>query len=404
MRTSLLSLAGLALWLAGCGEDCEPSADARVTIEGSAPEMSLVKALIVGVKVGQGTRQLYRLDLTETLQPGRAVLLTPSVAIPGDTYRLALDITGLLADGTPVVTGKTEKDLGTKACNQVSLALMGLGGDQDLAMSLGDLAGADLSSPPDQSMPQDLAGTADLAPCVATTPDEDGDGRGDQCDVCAANADPTLTDGDVDGVPDVCDPAPATAGNKAVYFQAFNAMPAGWTGTFTVTGGDAQISGNAGAFVDTTAAASDPAAALPAGVLMQTYGTATAITSGIDGGIRVFLWTNVGTAGFRCSAEVQSVGQPVVRVTELGVGSTGANLAATFAAGQRLRYRLWQQGTVIGCEVANANGSSPTTVMRNIAAAPAGPLRPGVGVGFQSYSNSGSITAKFSSVFAVTYP
>ena len=61
-----------------------------------------------------------------------------------------------------------------------------------------------------------------------------------------------------------------------------------------------KFSGNAAAFSQTNLAASDPNAGLPASVWMQTYPTLTALTAGVDGGLRVFLWTTVGSAGYWC--------------------------------------------------------------------------------------------------------
>ena len=400
----------LASGAPGCGGECAQSADVLLSLDGANDPMGRVKKLAVGVTVDGGTRGAYLLDLVTALSPGRSVLLSPASSITTPEYAIAIDVTAISDDGTPLLFGKLPaQTVGTHACNQLKLTLAVVGGDIDAgvpidsAMPPEDLAGADFSMPPEGT---DLSISPDLAPCTATTPDEDGDGRGDVCDVCAANANPTIIDGDSDGVPDVCDPAPAMAGNKAVYFQPFNSTPPGWAGTFTVNSGSAQVSVTVGNFSDVTQVASDPAAALPPGVMMQTYVTPTAITADIDAGLRVFLWTTVGSAGYRCSANVQSVGNPVLIISELGGGGTSADLgpSGNLTLNQSARIRIWQHGTEIGCEMARANGTNPVTVKRTIATAPAGPLRPGVGVGGPYYSNSGGVTAKYSSVFAVSYP
>ena len=145
---------------------------------------------------------------------------------------------------------------------------------------------------------------------------------------------------------------------------------------------------------------------MPGGAWMQTYATLTALTAGNDAGLRIYLWTTLGSAGYVCEAETQSVGSNILRIREYGGGATGADLgpSGNLAIGQQARFRMWVHGTELGCELARANGASPVTVTRTLAAAPAGPLRPGVGVGFQNYSVGGSATARYTSVFAVSYP
>jgi hypothetical protein len=397
----------IATVLASCNDDCAPSSDVRVELDGDAGALSQVKSLAIGIAVNGGKRGVDHLDLTGALSSGQALLLQSTAPIDGFTYMIAVDVTGLGADGSVVVTGKTSANVGTSACNRVSIDLVGLGNDLatggDASMPPEDLAGLDLAGV-DQSMMMQMP---DLAPCTATTPDEDGDGRGDACDVCAANADSTIVDGDSDGVPDVCDPAPAATGNHVVYFQPFNAMPAGWnvSGSFTVTNGSLEISGSAaGLGQESMSIASDPAAPLPGGVMMQTYVTPMMVNGDLDGGIRIALWTQVGSSGILCEWEHRSVGSPTLIVRELGVGNNGVGVTPTPTAGQSKRMRFSIHGTTATCELADPNGGNAATAMLTLSAAPAGPLRPGLGVGFQGYSDTASVTADFSSIFAVSYP
>ena len=70
----------------------------------------------------------------------------------------------------------------------------------------------------------DASGDHDAVSCPGH--DEDGDGRGDACDVCPGDAD-NGQDSDNDGVGDVCDPSPTTR-ERIAFFHGFDTLPA-WT-------------------------------------------------------------------------------------------------------------------------------------------------------------------------------
>jgi hypothetical protein len=74
--------------------------------------------------------------------------------------------------------------------------------------------------------------------------DEDGDGRGDECDPCPIAAPAGGGDPDGDGVESPCDPEPAVPGDRVVVFEGFGgALPAAWRreGGWEVRGGAAVL-------------------------------------------------------------------------------------------------------------------------------------------------------------------
>jgi hypothetical protein len=75
--------------------------------------------------------------------------------------------------------------------------------------------------------------------------DEDGDGRGDDCDACPIAPPPAQPDGDTDGVDSPCDPDPTMDGNRITVFQGFNdALPLTWRsegGMWEARGGEARF-------------------------------------------------------------------------------------------------------------------------------------------------------------------
>jgi len=67
---------------------------------------------------------------------------------------------------------------------------------------------------------------------------EDGDARGDVCDLCPHLSQTVFVNGDGDGVDDACDPFPAAAGDAIVRFETFRTLPNDLTrtGTWAVSG------------------------------------------------------------------------------------------------------------------------------------------------------------------------
>jgi hypothetical protein len=117
----LLALATFAL--SGCGSRCAGSPDLRVVLDGQPAVLAKVRTLSIGVTFGGGARQSFLLDLEGVLEPGRALLLSPTMPIGGQRYELTVEITGLAADKTPLASGRVVADVATDACNEVAMTL-----------------------------------------------------------------------------------------------------------------------------------------------------------------------------------------------------------------------------------------------------------------------------------------
>jgi hypothetical protein len=87
-----------------------------------------------------------------------------------------------------------------------------------------------IDAPPGDRDGDGVIDTTDNCPDVANADqaDEDGDAVGNACDNCPATANADQANSDGDGVGDVCDPEPGAPDHIAL-FEAFDAMPAGWT-------------------------------------------------------------------------------------------------------------------------------------------------------------------------------
>ena len=314
------------------------------------------------------------------LSDGRTVLLQPTFQPTKDAYALKIDVSAQRDDGTTAAFGSTTTGVGTHACNRVQL-------------SLASLALPDLAMPAyDQTPPQlDFSTVPDFAACTATTPDEDGDGRGDVCDVCAADADPAPTDSDSDGLPDACDPD-SQRKNARVYFEPFNTKAPGWKGdAFTVDSSAAGISVTGGGLGQSAYAESGASATpLPAEVWLEAHLRPTAFPLSFDGGAEILLYTNVATAGYRCAMGIRSVGNPQLIVSQIGGSSVSANVTpADFVVGQDLVLRISKRGTTLHCELDRAGRDKPVAVELSTPVSNA-PLFAGFGVMVEGYSNSGT--------------
>ncbi|MEO6953085.1 MAG: thrombospondin type 3 repeat-containing protein [Polyangia bacterium] len=377
------------LLVTGCRAPCRDSADVLLTLDGDIAAFANASAVDVTIAVGGGAAQATR-TLTTTPTPGATVLLSPATPLPGESYTLSVVVTLRDAGGAAVATGTAHTTASTSGCNRLSVTLIG-------STSAGDLSTSDAPSVDLGGI--DLAG-ADLSVCAAT-PDEDGDGRGDACDVCAANADATPLDTDGDGLPDACDPS--TGVNARLDFQSFNATPAGWTGAGTTTGGALILDGST---ICGTYAASGTA--VTGGFQLQTYVTpqvlTTAFTDNVE--VRLHAWTTVGSTGFSCGLDINTNSGVTTLYAAQGsvngdpsMGGGGTRVAKAIAntelaegTARRLRMTL-REGALV-CELAHPDGSAVTTVTQTVST----PASAFVGLGVCWAK------AAFSSVFVASYP
>lgn len=194
--------------------------------------------------------------------------------------------------------------------------------------------------------------------------DEDGDGRGDACDLCPAFAD-TGEDMDGDGVGDLCDPNPGTPGDAIVDFLSFkHALPATWNAT-----GSIQVS--------------DDAALVTAGgttiatLMRRTPTNTTRYSVYAEATLDAIAGANLGAVGLSAQHEFgtdqqvlcQSVGLANGTQQELRLFDTNQvpplqvdNAARAFTVGQRFAIELHRDGTGYTCDATNPNAQVTGTI------------------------------------------
>lgn len=364
--TTVLALAAAAILIAGCGPDCTPSADIQVTVVPTeAVNAHAIARLRVTLSVDGAPARTLEITPQGSFESPRAFILRPDPA-PRGRYGIALTVEALDAAGALVGIGSAGGEVLAEGCNRLEARLtpLNVGGMADGGVF-------DFSPAPD-SGPQ-----PDLAPCEGSRPDEDQDNRGDVCDLCPADSDPTPADADGDDVPDACDPDPTKAGNTVLYFEGFNLDSGQWSGDFPVTSGFLNIVTNPPG----PRVASNGATMLPTGVRVQTTVYMPYFIGGqsvSDSGIYLGQPANPGaasSAGMVCSVNFNQgsqQGELVLSTVQGGMVTGASRTPFPFMTGVRFRIRLTQRGAAYLCEAASA-GQPTVSVTRMASAAPVGP-------------------------------
>jgi hypothetical protein len=369
-------LAAVFLWVSasGCGPDCVQSADIQVTLRpNSTVNVSAVTLLRMILSIDGNAPKILDVTLTAELKRTPTTLLLRPDPAPHSTYNVALTIEALDALGGLLGIGSASGDVTSKGCNRLEAPLVPLpgggdGGTLDLALPIQPM---DLALPPNA----DLLSTGDDLICP-DTPDEDGDGRGDACDRCPADYDPTPTDADNDGLPDACDPDPMMAENALLYFDPFNEDSGHWSGGWTVTGSERVVmtgtqgrlfSGNG---IDT----------LPVNVRVQTFVTvpiAEGVGTSFDSDVGIFLGNEPDsmptTKGVLCSLHHTPTDNGTLEIDTIDNGNITNTQMTNFSwgTGPTYRLRLTQRGGSYTCEAATS-GFRPGMVTAT-AAVPSAP-------------------------------
>jgi len=344
----------VAVAAAGCNNgDCAQSADIQVMLAPNAdvPASQVVRLRVV-LFVAGGPMGTHEIDTGPNLplkQTGSTFLLHPD-SPPTGSYEISLVVQAYDENGNLVAIGSNAMQAVAKGCNRMTVTLT----------ALPVTSGGDMAAPPGS----DLAGTtSDMAGCVGALPDEDSDGRGNICDLCPADFDPTPTDTDGDGLPDVCDPDPTAKGNTLLYFDAFDVASGHWSGSNPVSGSYITIdplsvgSKSASNVIDT----------LPLNMRLQTlvYTQQVYGSSMQDIGILVGDSANLGQVnGLFCALVPGSGGPDLVlyRLTNGGGSGPAQVLGVPQLQGTTYRLRMFQHGGMWSCEAQPSAGGAATTV------------------------------------------
>jgi hypothetical protein len=354
----------------GCGLDCAPSSGIQVTlVPQSGVDGARIARLRVAMSINGGVPKSVDVTPTRPLTTSGALLLQPDPA-PADRYSIMVTVQGLAANGALVAIGSTAGDVSAVGCNRLEARLTPLpGGNVDAGGTDGSHVLPDLSMPP----PPDMSSS-----CTSLTPDEDSDARGDTCDLCPADFDPSPDDSDGDGLPDACDPDVGRVGNKLLYFEPFNSDNHHWSGKVETFRGDLSLDTQG----TNTLAVGNSVDALPINVRAQAtifVGGFYAVTGNpVDADIGIYLGTNgnlnSGT-GILCSMNTNKGSGDTLDLNVMSNGSAGPPISVSFtlAKNQLYRLRLTQRGSNYICE-ASANNLLTKTVMGTVNVAPTAPL------------------------------
>jgi hypothetical protein len=393
MYVRLIAVLVACAGLMACGGACKESSDVLLDFDGDEAVLAQVTSVQLTLTVNGGTPQVAPIVTTGKLEPGATVLLSALATPTTPTYALTVDASLRNASGIEIATATTTATVGSHACNHVRLAVSA---DASVDASV-------VSSPVDASedLPSDMV-------CIGSGLDEDGDGIDDNCDVCATVADADDKDGDGDGVPDACDPDVSVPDNAVKLFEPFNAMPSGWTGTFTVLGGSLELDSSGGCSQHALA----PAGVGP-NVAYEAVVTPTTISAG-NAQVGIFVADVGNTArGISCAMvrTMSTTGPIPIAMTELvltqglvladpGNSSAPVPTAITigvgqFAVGVPRRLLLEVHDGMISCGLVAVTGTTNRLVQASEQVVPTN-LYPGVW--------DCRAAASYASAFAVSYP